>query len=157
MAGAWCWKRDGLFGAALIVVGCILLSQVMAPKLAHGEGAKCANNTCKEIKYYWNCAVATEPPPPHVIGGIAQETESCFPCTIMMSKANPGRCDSGTGDTCTDTGMNQNLAFNIDVTKVCDCQTGWDAGGTVEGTATYTGTYGSDPAYPNIFTCKKPS
>jgi hypothetical protein len=147
---------DNIFGAALIAAGFIMLLHMLEPRHAHGEGGSCANNTCKPIKYYWNCAYVEDPPPRHVLGGFAQEVESCFTCTNPGTKPTSGRCDGGTADTCKDSGMPQGLA-PTDVGKLCDCQPNWDnIGGQVEASGMYSGTYTHDSNL-NIFTCKKPS
>lgn len=139
---------DKVFGVALLVVSVIMLPQMVPPREARGEGAKCANNTCKEILYYYNCANGN---------GVALETASCVMCSTPPNSV-PGRCDGGTGDSCVDTGFPNKTAMGVDVTKSCDCQPNWDTiGGNVEATGNYTGTYSIDPSAAHIYTCRKPS
>lgn len=144
---------DRVLGMVLLMAGINMLLGFMIPSRVYGEDAKCKDNTCKVIKYYWNCTGDLNG---KAIGGFAQMTDSCYPCTQPTGKATPGRCSNGTNQTCTDSGMKQSLAKIDGVTRVCDCQDSlpWANGGLVEGTGNYTGTYRTDPAYPNIYVCK---
>jgi hypothetical protein len=147
MRSVGCWMRDGLFGAALIVTGYILVSQTMAPQQVRAEAAGCANNMCKEIKYYRNCTNGTS---------YAWQVKSCIVCTKFPGNLVDGRCDSGTTDACLPPGIRNFLALT-DVTLVCDCQKLPGPGqGNVEATGNYTGSYDIDPV-TGIFLCQKPS
>jgi hypothetical protein len=120
------------FELALFTVGFAFLFCLAAPRQASADDPGCATNTCKTIKFYYSCAGQT---------GIALQTLSCSPCTTTTMKVVSGRCKNGTTATCVETSMD-NPTATLDVMNVCDCQTGWDqAGGTVEATGTYSGSY----------------
>jgi hypothetical protein len=113
----------------LVEVGLLMVAvtagTVVLTGVARGEAPGCANNTCKQIYYYYNCSLGA---------GFKYEYDSCLKCA-----APSGRCDSGQNIPCNQTDTDQGIALT-EVTNVCDCDKGV---GTeyVEATGNYTGSY----------------
>lgn len=122
---------------AAVVGGAAILFAAPAP----AEPPGCANNTCKQIVYYWDCV--------NQIGN-ANDNPDCLYC----ASAN-GRCDSGSGtSTCTKTTQPLRIA-RANVKNVCYCPPvpGVPAGTTtVEATGAATGDF-QDSGSPR-YTCQ---
>lgn len=103
-------RKVFLCGSEIVLMGLVAFAGTMFYHgAASGEAAGCANNKCKQIRYYHVCRTPFF---------YVTELSDCFNCKTS------GRCDGGNNDPCVDTETPLRRAPVYNGMRVCDCKPG---------------------------------
>jgi hypothetical protein len=115
---------EGILLVTTAMAGALLFHAVASAAFIEPPG--CANQTCKMIRYFFNCSLQS---------GTVQKEATCLVCV-----AQDGRCNNGNNNACNDSGVTRHWN-RTNVTNVCDCAKTPNGSGYVEATGNYTGDY----------------
>jgi hypothetical protein len=106
--------------AERLLLGCTAIAAALLfHSFASGaaEPPGCANNTCKMIRFFYNC---------NLLKGWVEKDNTCLYCSVPS-----GRCNNGNNNACTDSGVKRQFQA-INVNRVCLCVNTPNGTGNVE-------------------------